>query len=273
MVKDNGLVLEVGSGDFPSYFSDVLVDKYPDNNFQRNKNIWIDRRVFIAADANRLPFKDKAFNYVIAANILPYVDNPEVLFKELMRIAPRGVIMAISELYERLRDIEFHKWYVNLVDNKLILKRKDKSNREFGKLFHMLCENDRQFLKFLNKHWVLFNLTCHWEGSINYAVVPPDTRIIDLEDAEQVEKILKDKRGKIVRILNSILSSEFKNFVLGNIIKIKRLKRGRKKIDLSSLLICPQCRNDIIIKEDNIRCLYCGKVYPIKNGIPYMIVD
>lgn len=269
-IKNSDLVLEVGSGDFPSYFSDVLVDKYPNSNFQRNKDIWLDKRLFIAADAQRLPFRDKAFDYVIAGNVLPYIERPEMFFRELMRVAPRGVIIAISEIFDRLRDIPFHKWYVNMTDAKPVLKKKEKPNREFGKLFHFLCEKDRLFFKFLNKHWFLFNLIYNWERCINYEIVRPDTKVIDLEEPKVVEELIRDKRRRLSRIVNLFLSPGFKNFILDKSIKFKK---RIKKLKFADILICLVCGFDVVVEKTNIRCKNCNKLYPIKKGIPYMFID
>lgn len=269
-IKNNDLVLEVGSGDFPSIFSDVLVDKHPLDNFQRNNNIWVDKRPLIAADAQRLPFRDGAFSYVIASNILPYVENPEFFFSELKRVAPRGVIVTISEIFERLRDIRFHKWYVNLVDGKLVLKKKEGSDRSFGKLFHILCEKDKYFFRFINKHWCLFNLTYQWEGHINYEIVAPSTKIIDLEDDDIVRKLVQDKRSKAAQIINFFISSRLKNCIISKFIK---LKKRPYRVGLSDILACPACKRGVAIGKELIECKNCKKTYPIKNSIPYMFTD
>lgn len=58
--------------------------------------------------------------------------------------------------------------------------------------------------------------------------------------------------------------------------------------DLLKILACPFCRGAVEHKaksggakdgkplaetEDKIICLQCGRKYPIKNGIPVMLVD
>jgi len=44
---------------------------------------------------------------------------------------------------------------------------------------------------------------------------------------------------------------------------------------LLEILVCPACRGDIQTVEDEsgLRCLRCGRVYPVRNGIPVMLVD
>ncbi len=43
--------------------------------------------------------------------------------------------------------------------------------------------------------------------------------------------------------------------------------------ELLDILACPDCRGDVELKNDRIVCKKCGKKYPIKNGIPIMIIE
>ena len=40
-------------------------------------------------------------------------------------------------------------------------------------------------------------------------------------------------------------------------------------------LACPACRGDVEydMKNEKIVCLECGRKYPVKEGIPVMLVD
>ena len=53
--------------------------------------------------------------------------------------------------------------------------------------------------------------------------------------------------------------------------------RGYGMIDtkLLEILACPACRGDIEYntKEEKIICTECGRLYPVKDGIPVMLVD
>ena len=41
------------------------------------------------------------------------------------------------------------------------------------------------------------------------------------------------------------------------------------------ILICPACKGKVKLKEDGsaIKCVACGRAYPINNGIPAMVVE
>ena len=42
---------------------------------------------------------------------------------------------------------------------------------------------------------------------------------------------------------------------------------------LLSMLACPACRGDVGEKDEMIICASCGRQYPVRNGIPIMLVD
>ncbi len=43
--------------------------------------------------------------------------------------------------------------------------------------------------------------------------------------------------------------------------------------ELLEILACPDCKGDVELANNKIRCKKCGKKYPIKDGIPIMMID
>ena len=43
--------------------------------------------------------------------------------------------------------------------------------------------------------------------------------------------------------------------------------------ELLDILACPDCKGDVELKGDLIVCSKCGKKYPIRNGIPILLID
>ncbi|MFA5087474.1 MAG: Trm112 family protein [Candidatus Omnitrophota bacterium] len=43
--------------------------------------------------------------------------------------------------------------------------------------------------------------------------------------------------------------------------------------ELLEILACPACRGDVELKDNKIVCRQCGKEYPIKDGIPVMLIN
>ena len=42
---------------------------------------------------------------------------------------------------------------------------------------------------------------------------------------------------------------------------------------LLDVLACPACKGDVELKDNKIVCRKCQRKYPIKNGIPIMLVE
>jgi len=45
--------------------------------------------------------------------------------------------------------------------------------------------------------------------------------------------------------------------------------------DLLEILICPFCKGDVEMQKDEkgLKCVGCRRVYPIRDGIPVMLID
>ncbi|MCK9431126.1 MAG: Trm112 family protein [Candidatus Omnitrophica bacterium] len=43
--------------------------------------------------------------------------------------------------------------------------------------------------------------------------------------------------------------------------------------ELIDILACPACKADVELKENKIVCKKCGRKYPVREGIPVMLID
>ena len=43
--------------------------------------------------------------------------------------------------------------------------------------------------------------------------------------------------------------------------------------ELLEILACPECQSDVKLENGKIVCHGCGRSYPIKDGIPILLVD
>ena len=43
--------------------------------------------------------------------------------------------------------------------------------------------------------------------------------------------------------------------------------------ELLDILACPACKENVECRDNKILCLGCGRQYPIKDGIPVMLID
>ena len=42
---------------------------------------------------------------------------------------------------------------------------------------------------------------------------------------------------------------------------------------LLEILACPACKGDVKLEEERITCKNCGRKYPVKDGIPIMLIE
>ncbi|MFH1478363.1 MAG: Trm112 family protein [Candidatus Omnitrophota bacterium] len=42
---------------------------------------------------------------------------------------------------------------------------------------------------------------------------------------------------------------------------------------LLDILACPACKTGVELKEDKIYCSKCGRSYPVRDGIPIMLIE
>ncbi|MEA3560899.1 MAG: Trm112 family protein [Candidatus Omnitrophota bacterium] len=43
--------------------------------------------------------------------------------------------------------------------------------------------------------------------------------------------------------------------------------------ELLDILACPACKGKVKLEAGKIVCLQCGKKYPIRDGIPVMLIE
>lgn len=43
--------------------------------------------------------------------------------------------------------------------------------------------------------------------------------------------------------------------------------------ELLDILACPACKSSVELEEDKIACTKCGRRYPIRDGIPVMLIE
>lgn len=272
-IRPTDFVLEVGSGHDPKAYSNVLCDRFIEDDTQRGGRIWRDDRPLVAADAHALPFADQSFDYVICTHVLEHVDDPQKVAQELQRVAPRGYIETPSEIAERLYGWPYHHWLINLVDGKLVLRAKDTPS-QFGQLFHSLAAHDRDFANFHKRHPHLFLVQYEWEGEIQLEILPPGEPVIDLESRDVVEAIMQQAaaRGWLEWLKLSVKNALPAGWRVRIKSHIAQHRQARIR-PLQEIVICPACRGSVRWETDQITCLACGRRYPIRDGIPYLIVE
>ena len=43
--------------------------------------------------------------------------------------------------------------------------------------------------------------------------------------------------------------------------------------ELLKILVCPACKDKIKVEGEKIVCTKCNRTYPVRNGIPIMLIE
>jgi len=271
-IDPTDFVLEIGSGHDPKTRSDVLCDKFIDDDIQRGGKIVTDRPI-VAADGQYLPFADKSFDYIICSHVLEHAENPELLLNELMRVGYRGYIETPTEIAERLYGWPYHNWIVNLVEGKLLIQKKVCDN-QFGQLFHCLATHDKDFARFHSRYHQLFLVQYEWNRKIDYEILPPDPSPLDLGSVETAESMIHQAlRESLVNSLKAKIKNSLPQGIKTKIKSMIVKQKKSPKRELHKIVVCPVCKGEVEWLEKEILCRRCDISYPIRNGIPYLLIQ
>lgn len=172
-VADDALVLDVGSGDKPSWRADVLLDRYTGAEYAAQRSGRASARVtrpLFDADAADMPFRDNAFDYAICSNVLEHVADPVGVTAELSRVARAGYIEVPEAASAKIVDFPSHVWWCRLVEDEegsaLVLSAKQAPY--FDPEIEAYIERAgvrRSLDAVLNRHFEHRVVQYHWSGS------------------------------------------------------------------------------------------------------------
>ena len=257
-VPSNALVLDVGSGGNPYPRANVLLDAYEDTP-ERFHLPLIKDRPMVLGSAEKMPFRNKAFDFVIASHVLEHTSEPEKFISELTRVAKAGYIETPDGFFERINPFRFHRLEVNLVADTLMIYKKP-SWRHDAYLVD-LYENQlkcKEFIAFTSSFPWPFYMRFYWEQSIKFKVTNPDVDASwELPRAEYAKAQI-GIRYSLVSLIRRLFSQ----------------RRRNANISLFELLACPSCSSENLSANDALlSCKNCGQTYTIHNGIPVMYPD
>ena len=109
-------VLDIGCGFTANKYATTIADVQDFSNFYKGKN-------FVKIENNKLPFKDKEFDFVIASHVIEHVEDFEFFIRELERISSKGYIELPTRLWDNLvfENVKDHIWWFTFDDNEKIL--------------------------------------------------------------------------------------------------------------------------------------------------------
>jgi len=245
-------VLEVGSGGNPHPASDVLLEKYIDNS-HRLRSIKIDR-LTVLADACAMPFKDRAFDYVIAFHVLEHVAEPERFIAELMRVAKAGYIETPNAIYERFNPFNVHLLEVVECKGKLFIHRKSGPVDDAFLSGVGWLDGQAIWRDFFDRHPRAFHVCYHWRERIDFHVVNPE---------QSLDWFVAPPAGFTAGMDCVDEAVEVRNWrsILIDLIRRYYAFRKVRKVDLTEILACPSCKGNLFHRLLRYECRSCGAVF------------
>jgi SAM-dependent methyltransferase len=252
-----GLCLEIGSGAFPLWFSDVLSDRYvTDRSHRSQRPLLVDRRPTVICDATALPFKDRAFDFVVCRHVLEHIPDAATALAEMARVARGGYIETPSPVSELLFGWPKHRWCV-WVEND-VLHLSPKVAGPFGTLFHDLYQADRRFAAFFDARPDLFLTRYLWRERLCWVVHGTATLLDSTEDKLACGEPLPEE---------NVSSFPLQHRIWHRLTWLVRIARRRQApVDITDLLQCPTCKGALRLEPEALVCLACGAHYPGTAG-------
>jgi len=141
-IRSRDRVLEIGPGASPHPRSNVLLEYYfadEETKFLQRGCMPFTRQTkatTILYTGDNLPFKDAAFDYVIASHVLEHVPDPKNFLQEIFRVGSgRGYLEYPLPYYEYLHDFSVHLHFIKFNHGSLnYLPKSETSIREFCRI-------------------------------------------------------------------------------------------------------------------------------------------
>jgi SAM-dependent methyltransferase len=257
-VPPSALVLEVGSGGNPYARANVLLDGYEDTR-QRHWAPLVADRPTVLGFAERLPFRDKAFDFVIASHVLEHSTQPERFLCELQRVARAGYIEVPDAFMERINPYRDHRLEITVRDGRLVIRKKRGWIEDPAVV--ELYEHDAKPIvtqHLIPRHPFAFHVRYYWRDKIDFIVVNPED-----DAAWPAPESAPRQPGP----------ATLRGVIGGALLHVARRMLSQRKrnasLSLAPLLACPDCRGTAMtLATEEVRCGGCGRSYPILRGVP-----
>lgn len=254
-VKASDLVLEVGSGGSPYFRANVLCDAYEETQ-ERFFVPLVSDRPLVMAFVENLPFKDNAFDFVIASHVLEHSSNPDKFIAELQRVAKAGYIEVPDAFMERLTHYGFHKLEITDKNGELIITKKKGfiHDPDTVELFHNKVRGIFPF--WVGKFPFRFHVRYYWSkdtGGIKYRITNPEVNVGwecpagDVGPSTHLQDQTQSFKAKLFRFILSTVRAW-----------LSQTKRNAN-LDVAALMKCSECqKTNLKLVGDSVVCQSCN---------------
>ena len=186
--KPNWNILDIGCGYSANKYANIICD------VQDLSKVYKDKK-FIRLIDQKLPFKDKEFDFVIASHVMEHVEDVDFFIIELQRIASKGYIEVPTKLEDNLvfENKNDHIWQMDFDDvkNRLII------NKRIQYIEPVLTVSSIKKLNEIFRKSLVLEL--QWENSIDYILEKVDIKNI--------------KKTSILTFFRKYISKKIRTFI------------------------------------------------------------
>lgn len=261
-VPKNALVLEVGSGGNPYARANVLLDAYEDTR-ERHWAPLVSDRPTVLGFVENLPFRDGAFDFVIASHVLEHSVQPEKFLAELQRVARAGYIEVPDAFMERINPYRDHRLEITVRNNCLVVRKKTgwQVDPELVELYEARVKRPMTQVLMPARPFD-FHVRYYWSDRIDFEVVNPEANAHWEATADTMRPPVVGKlanlRNWLRKLIRMVASQGHRN-------------RG---INLLPLLRCPVCHGvDLKSTPAKLTCSTCCTDFSMANGIPRLLAS
>lgn len=258
-IPAGALVLEVGSGGNPYPRSNVLLDAYQETR-ERHWDALVHDRPTVLSFGENLPFKDKAFDYVIAAHVLEHTPFPEKFLAELQRVARAGFIETPDAFMERINPYKDHRLEVTVRDEGLCIRKKPAwiYDQDLVELYEKRAKAiiTRETIP---RHAAEFHMRYFWKDKIKFTVLNPE---VDANWAPPAT----DASSPPTRLS---IKAKVRLLILGLIRSWFSQGSRNAKLDIVPLMRCPKCHSEAMERKaaGEIVCKGCDSHFKSGHNI------
>jgi hypothetical protein len=223
----------------------------------------IDRPV-VFGDASRMPFKDKVFDFVIASHILEHMAEPVVFLKEIQRVGKAGYIETPNALFERLHPYHIHCLEILERNGVLHIHKKKQAVEDAYLGTKEILADFAPWGKYMFESPQMFHVRYFWDNEIKYEIDNPEV------SCEWIEEI--NAQSVVGDIKESYLTDErgWRAWGLAALNQWYSYRRNRrlKNFDITSIMACPSCGDELLAAQHLLSCQGCLAQYAYRDRIP-----
>jgi uncharacterized protein YbaR (Trm112 family) len=241
-----GLVLDIGAGQSPHPRADVIVEKYPVDDFERPGEAGLSlAKPLVVADGAQLPFADGAFAYVIALHVIEHAPDPVRFAGEMARVAPRGFVQVPSRASELVYGWPYHPWLIDRTEHGLRFCARQGQRAPSGFMHEHFAESLLHRLAWA-AHRSRWHHSVEWRGALEVTVA---------ENGGTAERSAAFDAERTLTALRALPFPPLPPAV-------------------RAALRCPHCRGALREGgEGALDCAGCGRSYPVAGSVPLLVEE